>query len=165
VVQLEFYRCFCTHIDFVFTFSGAFFQTNFNSSILGGFTKRLVSHLKFRFDSQSTSNVNIKITFFLWPRCGLLLLLKFRRNCLCKLLPIPESRHSWCVVWILQLEVIIFSICFFTSWFAEAAEMENSKFKSSWLNRCLTIVVFPDPEGAENTINFPPCSFFYFLFP
>jgi hypothetical protein len=37
----------------------------------------------------------------------------------------------------------------------EAAEIENSKFKSSFPNKCLTMVVFPDPDGAENTINFP----------
>jgi hypothetical protein len=92
----EFYRCFCnSHIDFVFTFSGAFFQTIFNSSILGGFTKTA---------SVSSGNLDLirnppatsisKLHFFLWPRCGLLRFFKFRRNCLCKLLPIPESRHS-----------------------------------------------------------------------
>jgi hypothetical protein len=33
--------------------------------------------------------------------------------------------------------------------------MENSKFKSGWANKCLTMVVFPEPDGAENTNNFP----------
>jgi hypothetical protein len=34
-------------------------------------------------------------------------------------------------------------------------EIENSKFKSSFPNKCFTIVVFPEPDGAENTNNFP----------
>ena len=34
-------------------------------------------------------------------------------------------------------------------------DIENRGFKSICFKRCLTIVVFPDPEGAENTISFP----------
>jgi hypothetical protein len=37
----------------------------------------------------------------------------------------------------------------------EVAEIENSKFKLSMPNKCLTIVVLPEPDGAEKTINFP----------
>jgi hypothetical protein len=34
-------------------------------------------------------------------------------------------------------------------------EIENSKFKSGWANKWRTMVVFPEPDGAENTNNFP----------
>ena len=37
----------------------------------------------------------------------------------------------------------------------EVADTENSKFNSSCANKYLTIVVFPEPEGAENTISLP----------
>ncbi|GAB1858337.1 hypothetical protein MHTCC0001_31740 [Flavobacteriaceae bacterium MHTCC 0001] len=39
--------------------------------------------------------------------------------------------------------------------------MENSKFKSSIPNKWRTIVVLPEPEGAENTMSFP-CFLFSF---
>jgi len=37
----------------------------------------------------------------------------------------------------------------------EVADIENSKFKLSTPNKCLTMVVFPEPEGAENTMSLP----------
>jgi hypothetical protein len=35
------------------------------------------------------------------------------------------------------------------------AEIENSNWLGNVLRRCLTIVVLPEPEGAENIISFP----------
>jgi hypothetical protein len=40
------------------------------------------------------------------------------------------------------------------------AEIENSKFKYSKDSKCLTMVVLPEPEGAEKTNNFPLFVFF-----
>jgi hypothetical protein len=51
--------------------------------------------------------------------------------------------------------MIVFATYFFTLASRVAADIENSKFKVYLVLINANYSSFPDPDGAENTINFP----------